>query len=207
LPAVARRVFKVKIPRAAAADIDRFLERLNRAIHSYGALMRVEGDSVIIEVYGTKSMIRDTWIRIKKLLSEYAEGPQSGFRLARVYRDAGLALPADVISEVLRYYGYKAEADGVNLYTNAPYEDVLEAALKVKDAIISMRELPATRTAKKAVATLSAVWGESPQRVIELLLESGHAVLTEEGKLELIKPWKEVVSQLWRRGPRDASEG
>jgi hypothetical protein len=196
-----RRVFKVKIPPSAYSDLDRFLERVSGALHSYGAVIRIEDDTLIIEVYGGRSMIRDSWIRIKRILSEYLTPPKGGYSLKRIYRDVGLALPPDTLVEAVKSQGYRASIDGEFIHTNAPYEDVLEAAYSIKRALEDVKSLPATRTAKKLLITLSAIWGQPASRIAELLLSRGYARLTEEGKLELIKPWKELLRELRGRRP------
>lgn len=196
MPGTLRRIFKIPIPPDARDDLDRFLERLSSAIHAYGSVMRIEGNTIYIEVYGGKMMIKDTWARIKRVLHEYTPPPKGGFKLVRIYRDAGIALPPDVLAAVIEASGYRTEYDRENLYTDAPYEEVLVAAKAVRDALEEMRGLNATRTAKKLLAALSALWGAPVNSVIGILAEKGYVRLSDEGKIELLRPWKEALSEL-----------
>lgn len=196
MPSTLRRIFKISIPPDAKYDLDRFLERLNSAIHAYGSVIRIEGNTIYIEVYGGKTMIKDTWTRIKKVLREYTPPPKGGFKLVRIYRDVGIALPPDVLAAVIEASGYRTEYDRENLYTDASYEEVLLAAKAIRGALEEMRGLNATRTAKKLLATLSAIWGAPVASVIDVLIEKGYARLSDSGKIELLRPWKEALSEL-----------
>jgi hypothetical protein len=192
-----KRTFSIKIPKGAWADLDRFLERISEAIHSYGASLRVEDDNLVIEIYGEKSMIMDSWIRIKKVVSDYAKlGKSYPSRL--IYRDIGLAIPLDVLAEILALDGYKAIVDKDDLLTNAPYDTILSYAQAVKEALENSKLLYATRTAKKLIVAISAYSALDPQKVVEKALDTGLMIMGDDGKLELIKPWKEALRELVR---------
>jgi hypothetical protein len=192
-----KRTFNIKIPKGAWADLERFLERVSEAIRSYGASLRVDGDNLVVEIYGEKSMIVDSWARIKKVVADYAKlGKSYPSRL--IYRDIGLAVPLDVLAEILMLDGYKANVEDGDLLTNAPYDTVLSYAQAVKDALENTKLIYATRTAKKLIVTISAYSALDPQEVVEKALDAGLMIMNDDGKLELIKPWKEAVRELAR---------
>lgn len=193
-----RRSFSVRIPPLARAEMERFLERVAEAVKSYGASIRVEGDKVIVEVYGQEFMIRDSWIRLKKLLSEYSQPRgERGYSLRLIAREVGLAVPGDVLAVVLREEGSRASyGRGEFIETDAGFDHVLDAAARVKRAIEESKLLNASRTAKKAIITVAALTGSPVSRVVEAGLDSGILSEDEEGKIIIRRPWHEVVREL-----------
>ena len=192
-----KRTFSIKIPRGARSDLERFLERISEAIHSYGASLRIDGDRLIIEVYGERSMIMDSWLRIKRIVADYSKLGKS-YPPRILYKDVGLAIPLDVLAEVLSLSGYRAAVENGELMTNAPYDTVISYAQAVKDALEGSKLIYATRTAKKLIVAASAYSALDPQRVIEAALNAGLMTMNDDGKLELLKPWREAVRELVR---------
>jgi len=190
-----RRVFKIRIPEHAKYDIEKFLERISKSIYSYGASIRLEGDSITIEIYGEKSMIRDSWIKLKALLSEYHKLSKM-YPSKLLYKDVGLAIPLDVLAEILKLEGYKSEASREGLLSEAPYEEVIARAEAMKSSLEEAKDLYATRTAKKLLVGASALTGIPVSRVVEISLQSGLVDFDEDGKLILLKPWKEALREL-----------
>ncbi len=191
-----RRVFRVHIPPAARSELERFLEALYKAIHSYGAVLRIKGDQLVVEVYGDRTMILDSWTRIKEIISDYSRVESSTYPARLIFKEVGLALPLDVIAEVLSLKGYRAAVEGEDLRTDAPYDEVVTTALSVRKALEDTKLLYATKTAKKLVVAGSALLEENPHDVVERALELGLARFDEEGKLELLKPWREALREL-----------
>jgi len=193
-----KRIFSIKIPKEAWADLEKFLERVSEAIHSYGASLRVDGDNLIVEVYGEKSMILDSWLRVKKVVADYAKLGSKSYPSRLIYRDIGLAIPLDVLAEILMLDGYKASIENENLLTNAQYDTVLSYAQSIRDALEASKLIYATRTAKKLIIAASAYSTLDPRRVAERALDTGLIIMNDDGKLELIKPWKEALRELVR---------
>ncbi len=202
-----RRVFSVRIPREAWGDIESFLERVAEALKSYGATIKLRGDSLLVEVYGQEYMIRESWVRLKRLLSEYTPGGEEGYSLARISKDVGLAVPGDVLAVVLRLEGSRAEYRDGRLVTDAPYDVVVDAARRVRKALEEAKALAATRTAKKAVVAAAALTGLEVDRVVAAGLEAGLLSEDEEGKIAIKGPWEQLVRRLarvaeeWSTGP------
>ena len=201
-----RRVFRIRIPPAARGELERFLEALYKAIRSYGAVLRIRGDQLVIEVYGDKAMILDSWTRIKELISDYSRAESSTYPARLIFKEVGLALPLDVIAEVLLLKGYRATVEGEDLRTDASYDEVVNTALSVKEALENTKLLYAMRTAKKLVVAGSALLEENPHDVVERAIELGLARFDDEGKLELLKPWREALRELAGRARVERSD-
>ncbi len=168
------------------------------AVKSYGASIRVEGDRVLVEVYGQEFMIRESWIRLKKLLAEYS--PPRGRRdysLRLVSREVGLAIPGDVLAVVLKEEGSRARYEGGDfLETDAGFDHVVDAAARIRRAIEEACLLALTRTAKKAVVAVAALTGRSVAEVVEAGLASGLLAEDDEGRIVIKRPWTEGVPEL-----------
>ncbi len=194
-----RRLFSARIPPLARADMERFLERVSASVKSHGASIRVEGDRLIVEVYGTPSTVRRSWASVKRVLSEYAQpaaASGAAYTLQFISREVGVAVPGDVLAAVLRLAGYRAEYRDGRIETDAPLEQVLEAASRVREALEESRALQATRTAKKAVVAASSAAGRGVGEVLEAGLRSGLLGEDESGKIVLKRPWLEVLPEL-----------
>ena len=193
-----KRTFSVRIPPLAYAELERFLERVAEAVKSYGASIRVEGDRVVVEVYGQEFMIRESWIKLKKLLAEYSpQRGKRGYSLRLVAKEVGLAVPGDVLAIVLREEGSRARYEGRDfLETDAQFDHVVDAAARIKRAIEEAKLLASTRTAKKAVVAVAALTGRRVAEVVEAGLASGLLLEDDEGRIVIKRPWTEVVPEL-----------
>ena len=195
-----RRVLIVKIPEAALADIDRFFERLSKAIGAETAIMRVSRGAVRIEFFGSEAMAKEAIARVRRLLREYSVREEvRGYReipARLLYREAGLAVPLDVVEHVLRSMGRDARAGSSSIVTNADLEEVVGVARTVAEAVREAGTLYATRTAKKAVAAAAAITGRRVLEVLDAGLETGVLEEDDEGKLFVRGDWRVAVKRL-----------
>jgi len=205
-----KRVIIVKLPPTARRDIDRFLERLSKALIGEIARMKLAGDMLKIEVYGSKTLAKATAARVRRLLREYsAPRAPSGdivYRPQRLFREAGLAIPLDVLVEVLKASGYRASLEDSGLKTNAPEDEVFSAAAAIAQAVKEAATLEATRTAKKLLAALSALRGVSLLQALDEALDAGALEEDDEGKLHVVGDWREWVKRLARQPPGEGGE-
>ncbi len=195
-----RRVLIVKIPEAAKGDVDKFFERLSKAIGAETAIMRVVRDTVRIEFYGSEAMAKEAIARVRRLLREYSvREPTRGYREIHarlLFREAGLAVPLDVVEAVLKGMGRNARVQGSSLVTNASLDEAIGAARAVAEAIREAGTLYATRTAKKAVAAAAALAGRSVMEVVDAGLAGGILEEDDEGRLMVPGDWRVAVKRL-----------
>jgi len=195
-----KRVIIVKIPPMARADLEKFLERLSKAIMGDVALMRITGDKIRIEVYGGETLAKRTLVKVRSLLREYSTPtPSRGSRIIRarlINREAGAAIPVDVLVEALKVLGWEARLAEDGVETRAPPEEVFALASSIAAALREAATLHATRTAKKLVVALSALTGESVHRVVARALAAGALEEDDEGRLHVAGDWREWVKRL-----------
>lgn len=194
-----KRAFIVKLPPQAVEDFDKFMERLSRAIAGDPVLMKFKDGYLRVEVYGGEVLARRTKEGIKKVLREFRAAPKRGtLRVTRqaIYREAGVAIPLDVLDIVLRLQGYDTRIEGDEVYTNAPEETVYESARLIAEYLREAGSLYATRTAKRLVIAAGALTGASILELIDAGLESGVLEEDDEGKLLVPGDWREAVKKL-----------
>ncbi len=196
-----RRVVRIRIPPAARGEVDRFIERLHKAVIVDSAVYKIESGGVTINMYGPSSQIRESIRRIKALLDEYSETSRRGlktFKRSRINRDAGGAIPMDALSQALRLMGYKAleREDGVE--TNADYNTVAAVAAGIRGSISGLAPTGASRTVKKAVAVVAAVTGADPGEVLEEAIRMGLARV-EDDRILPAMDWRVMSETLLRR--------
>lgn len=194
--ALAKRRIMIRFPPPDVESRERFLERLFSQIKTPFSRVEIEDDRIMIELAGDGASIRETIIRIKRLQEEYRVSVKArGLRVynaRRIHREAGLAIPMDVLAEVLRRNGWRARESEEGIETDAPFDEVVSAAKLVAEAVGEMQHLDAARGAKKALATAMAVTGAPLQDAINAGLEAGVLVERSEGGLEARVPWREL---------------
>ena len=198
-----RRVFHIKIPNEARENLEKLLDRLSDSIKSYGGVIRLENESIRVEIYGDGSMIRNSWTRIRELMKEYkgieTERGVRSYSLKRIYKEIGLAIPSDVLVEVLKLRKYESEIINENVISTASFDEIIDIASNIKKALEDIKFIQATRTAKKLIITLSAFSGRATDDIIENGIKKGFLIEDEEnGKISVISPWREALKELAR---------
>ncbi len=194
-----KRAFIVKLPPQAMEDFDKFMERLSKAIAGDPVLMKFKDGYLRIEVYGGEVLARRAKEGIKKVLQEFKAEPKRGtLRVTRqsIYREAGVAIPLDVLEIVLRLQGYDTRTEGDEVYTSAPSGTIFDAARLIAEYLREAGNLYATRTAKRLVIAAGALTGASILEIIDAGLESGVLEEDDEGKLLVPGDWREAVKKL-----------
>ncbi len=199
---MAKRRIVLRFPPPDVESRERFLERLFSQIKTPFSRVEVRDDMVIIELAGDGASIRETVIRIKRLQEEYRVATKGkGLKVyndRRIYREAGIAIPIDVLVEVLRGGGWRAREAEDGVETDAPFPEVISVARLVAKAIEEMKHLDAARGAKKALATVIAVTGAPLQDAVNAGIEIGVLVERGDGGLEARMPWREAAREIIR---------
>ena len=199
---MARRMLSLRIPPEARPELDKFLERLSKAIKAEHAMMRIEGDRVIIELYGSGSYIRESLASIKKLLKGYTVRTEGGLTLypaRKLHGDVGAAIPLDVVAAVLTAEGKRAEVRGEYLATNASYDEVLSAASRARRALEEASRLHAARATRRLLAALAASAGVSVEEALEEARAAGCIIEDSGGRLLVAGPWIEAFKKVLPR--------
>ncbi len=189
----------MRIPQGV--DLERFLDRVSKALATGSAIYRVEGGTLKIIVYGSEAEIKETVRRIKQLLREYKTQERGGARLytwKRIHRDAGGAIPLDALAQALRLQGHKARETGEGLETTAAYEEVAAAAQAVWEAMKTLAGSGASRSVKKAIAAAHAAGAGDPGELLEEALATGLA-REEDDRIIPAMEWRMLSETLLSR--------
>jgi len=195
-----KRVIILRLPPEARQNPDAFIRYLSKALIGDTILMRMQGDKIRIEIYGSEALAAMTAANLKRLLREFRV-KRRGSRETRVSRAAltraaGVAVPVDVLVEVLRVLGYRGDVEGDDLVTNAEPETIMDLAASLGHAIRETQMLDATRTAKKLVLAGMIAAGLDQLEVIERAMEVGVLDEDDEGKLFVRGDWREALKRL-----------
>ncbi len=194
-----KRVFIIKLPPLAREDMDKFMERLSSAIAGDTVLMKYKDGYLRVEVYGGEVLARRTKEGIKRVLDEFhAKQSGRGSRVAKkaIDREAGVAIPLDVLELVVRLSGYDVDVRDDEIIIRGPPSIVLSTARIIGEYIRESENLYATRTAKKLVVAIGALTRESIVEIVEAGLNEGILEEDDEGKLHVTCQWREAVKKL-----------
>ncbi|NOZ31074.1 MAG: DUF2067 domain-containing protein [Crenarchaeota archaeon] len=199
-----KRVFIVKIPPMAKENMEKFLERLSKALAGDPVLIKMKGDQLRVEVYGGEVLAKRTQLGIRKVLDEFTtpRAPKKGYtRLGRraIFREAGVAIPLDVLELVLSHLGYDARVEDDELVTRAPVDVVFTFAQEIARVLGELATLEATRTAKKFFMAVGAVTGANVLEMIDWGFETETLEEDDEGKLYVTVDWREAVKRVLSR--------
>jgi hypothetical protein len=204
-----RHIIRVKIPPLARYEFDKFLEKINKAIYNETAIIRLTGDTLQVYIYGGSLGAEKSLKEIRKIVKEYSTGGRKSspkISIKSLSREAGVALPGDVLIEIIKAQGYHAEISGENLETNAPLDTVYGIASLLGDAIKSAKNLYATRTAKKFVFALLTLYpGSSLQKLLDVAEDLRLVSYNSDGKLYVIGDWREAI-KVFRRSHRQEGD-
>ncbi len=197
-----KRIIVVRPP--PGVDVERFLDRLSKAITASSAVYKIHGGSIRIVLHGTDTQLRETIRRVKQLIEEYSEGRRGRLRRyqwRRIYSDAGGAVPLDAVAQALRMEGYQANTVEGGIETDAPYEEVASVAQQVWNTVSALAGTGASRSVKKAIAAVVAAGGGDPLELLEEAIRLGLA-RDEDGHVIPSGDWRWISETLLNRQAR-----
>lgn len=199
-----RRVLSISLKDLAIDSLERFLERVSEGIKTQHSRVWIEGDKIIVELVGDGTSIRESIVRVKRIVREYKVTPAGkgliAISIGRLHREAGYAVPPDLLEEILRVMGYTAfyRQDRGVIETNLGPDKVAEVARRLSQLLVEVSATPLTTSARKAVAGASLISGAPPDKIISLGLDSGVLVEDEKGRLAASRGWRESLKTLLR---------
>jgi len=194
-----KRTLSLRLPQLVVIDEERFFNLLAKAAKTRVSNITIRKGKILVELEGDKASIRETIIAIRRLLREYRIEEAGGWRVynARfIHRLAGIAVPLDVVAEVLKLEGWPSEDVGEGLKTKASIEVVADASRRVSEAIKTLESIYAARTAKKLLAAAGAYTLADMDEIIDEALSLGLLEEDSEGKLAVKGPWKNALRKL-----------
>jgi len=158
----------------------------------------VDGNKLIIEAIGLPYELKSLRYEIEELKRELESAlmPYTKVHVDEFPKLAKVTVPFDALVEALKLLGYSAKVEGGVLESDAPFEEVVELAKRIREAMshdVVRFRLP--HSAKKAVAVLSALYGVDPEEVVRIMEDRGYLELGDF-KYELKEDWKKIIKEL-----------
>ncbi len=197
---IVRRLYTIRVP--PGLDLEKLNERLREAIRVPYAEIKMEKDGRLrIILVGVEADVKDSWFRIKSVISElwelYNLAKRGEVSIDAIVKEVRRTFPPQALVEALRLRGYKAELlDGNVLRTNAPLDVVLGLARRIAEIMDEVKFDIKGTAAKRVVAAVAAAYDLPPARVIEVGLKADVFEEDEEGKIVLKREWRQAIRRL-----------
>ncbi len=221
-------VFKV----SSTEELEKLVEVISESVTVKGVEVYLETktNTVCVYIYGPKDLAKQAEAQILQAVKAYRGQTRKDYRglyhydILQVLDKLNLkvAIPLDLLVEVLKLKGYRAELRKGILYTDASLDELGKVAKRIADAYYALRYSELTTQAKKAVALAAALLDVDESRVEELannLLKEGLLKTFElpDGRVRIIPSmhWEEVFKRVVeyakskgaRFQPKDTKQG
>jgi hypothetical protein len=166
------------------------------------AQIRLEGRRLFITLWGTEAQIKETWMKVRQVVSElwelYMLQKTGEASVEAIAREAGRTFPPEALVEALKIRGYSASYDRElgRIRTNAPLNEVLECARRIAEVIDELKFRVSGTAIKRAIAAVSVGLGVDHDMVIEFGLKMRVFEKNDEGKLVLKEEWHRAIRKL-----------
>ncbi len=195
-----QRTYTINIP--PNIPIDKLYERIGDAIKALQAEVRVEGRRLFITLWGTEAQVKDTWMRIRQVVSElweiYNLERRGEASIDAIVKEAGRTFPPEALVEALKLKGYDTSYDKENgiIRTKAPPSLVVSSARRIAEVIDELRFQVAGTAIKRVIAAVAVGLDVSVDRVIEFGLKMRVFERNEDGKVILVEEWRKAIRKL-----------
>ena len=167
------------------------IELVNTLLENLPATMyvsyRIRGNKLEIVVQGLKHDVQGIWALIKhyhsdllkikaQKMKEFKEYPIR-YIVSKIHR----TFPPDIVVEILKAKGYKADLDDDKITTNANLDMVSDIASKVAKILDEIRYDVVGKSTKKIVVYASILLDKNPKDIIRALIDEG--ILVEDEKV------------------------
>jgi len=196
---IKRRLYVVSVPPSIPAE--KIYTKLAEALRTSYAEIAIRGGKAFIVIVGTDAQIKESWLRVRNVLSQlwglHMLQTSKEVPIEVVAREAGRTFPPEALVYALRLRGYNAELsdDKQLIYTNAPPDEVVALAKSIAETLDSIKFRVRGAAAKRLVAAISAGLGIEPTKVIEVAMEAGVLIESEDG-VRLREEWRRGLRKL-----------
>ncbi|RLE55091.1 MAG: hypothetical protein DRJ40_09030 [Thermoprotei archaeon] len=182
---------KLVIKVSSTAEQEMLLEEITARVKSTTIRIQSRLNTIEIYIYGTKDMIRAAESEIREIV-KYVRGMLTrDFRglytypISHVLSRAGLrvAIPVDLLIQVLEVKGYRAKIEGGSIRTDATVDVVQDLARKISEVYYNLSTSNLAPTAKKLVAYYILAKNYSVEEVDRAVKELSELGLLKEVEL------------------------
>ena len=164
---------------------------------------RIRGNKLEIVVQGLKHDVQGIWALIKhyhsdllkikaQKMKEFKEYPIR-YIVSKIRR----TFPPDIVVEILKAKGYKADLEDDKITTNANLDMVSDIASKVAKILDEIRYDVVGKSTKKIVVYASILLDKNPKDIVRVLIDEGILVEDEEvGKPRLAVNLEQAIKKI-----------
>ncbi|RLG77955.1 MAG: hypothetical protein DRO12_00750 [Thermoprotei archaeon] len=190
----AERLFVIDCgdPRTCSELMDRLSEEVSMRADVFGF---IRGGKIYLRVVGFEPDVVRTVLRIReavKLIRRRSESARSGILVEELSRLVKGPVVPEVVVELLKLNGIKAELRGNIIYADMSVTELAEVAKMVSEALTRLERIDVPANVKKVLIMVGAITGQRPPSLLRRLEELG--LLGDSG--ELIVPWTEAARRL-----------
>ena len=162
----------------------------------------IKDNGIVIELYGYKTDIKNTWLKIKRLLSiykaTYSREGRNVYPLEHIVSLSRKTFPPRLLVEILKYQGYMAEYKDGNIISNADLEHIVKLVNRINELINDLRYTVKGTTSKYFLVAASILLNTDPMSIIEHSLNKGLMIQDQDGKPCLRVEWRQALSKILR---------
>jgi len=169
----------------------KFIELLSEHLKGANIIVDFKGTTVRVRIYGSRSDIESTFLKIKDLVAIVKGESKGGLRkypLRYILTNANLKapIPVNLIQDVLVLRGFKAEIKRGHIVTDASLKEVQRILETISEIYLKLREVKASPRAKKVIALLATLTGSSIEESLKMLIDEGIIRTVEKTKAYVI---------------------
>lgn len=167
---------RISVKFASKEELEHFLELLPVYVKTeYYAIVR--GNNVYIQLSGSPADIKRSAAVVKTAagIARAKIRPLRSYPLDMVFAKAEVVapVPPDVLADYLEASGHRAKLRGLDLQTDATFEEVTRALERLSAVYKTLEKYPVSPHAKRVVALYIAVKRVSPEEALERLTSIG----------------------------------
>jgi len=164
---------------------------------------RIRGNKLEIVVQGLKHDVQGIWALIRHYYSDLLKVKAQKMKEFKEYPIRYIVskirrtFPPDIVVEILKAKGYKADLEDDRITTNASLDVVSDIAFKVAKILDEIRYDVVGKSTKKIVVYASILLDKDPKDVIGVLINEGILVEDKElGKPKLVVNLEQAIKKI-----------
>ncbi|MET1128292.1 MAG: DUF2067 family protein [Thermoproteota archaeon] len=194
-----KRVYVINIP--PGLPLEKVYEKLSKALDTPQGEIKLEHGRAVVKLVGLDSEMKSSWLKIKQAVAElweiYNLRKTMQISVETLVKEVRRTFSPEALVYALRLRGYEAElleGKGV-IRTNAPFEEIVDAARLIVQTVDEVKYTLSGTASKRVVAALASGLRLPPSTVIEYGLRS-KIFKNSQGKVTLAMDWRVAIRRL-----------
>ncbi len=180
---------------------EKVYEKLAKALDTPQGEIKLEHGRAVVKLVGLDTEMKSSWLKIRQAVAELWEihnlRKTMQISVETLVKEVRRTFSPEALVYALRLRGYEAELlEGKSVIrTNAPFEEIVDAARLIVQAVDEVKYTLSGTASKRVVAALASGLRLPPSTVIEYGLRS-KIFKNSEGKITLAMDWRVAIRRL-----------